>query len=155
MGEQHGLGPGHAGVRIQPVDDQSLAILTQRTGIQPQSFEDLGKFRAALGQSREIHFFHGLGGPALLLVGLHGLHKNTALADFRDLPENGRKGVAFLRRGMHGQTHARIDQRLFFDAFHQLETFAVKPHKPRLGSCAEALRHPVEQMETGVVQHLK
>ena len=157
VGEQHGLGPGHARVRIQAVDDQGLAVLAQGTGVQAQAFENQAQFRAALRQGKQIQLvpFHGFGGQALFLVGLHGLHKDAALVYLANAAENGRKGVALERRGMHGQAHARMDQGFLGHPFHQFEAFAVQAHQARLGPGAEALRHPVQQVKTGVVQHLE
>ena len=157
MGEQHGLGPGHARVRIQAVDDQGLAVLAQGTGVQAQAFENQAQFRAALRQGKQIQLvpFHGFGGQALFLVGLHGLHKDAALVYLANAAENGRKGVALERRGMHGQAHARMDQGFLGHPFHQLETLAVQAHQARLWPGAETLRHPIQQMETRVVQHLE
>ena len=157
MGEQHGLGPSHAGVRIQAVDDQRLAVLAQRAGVQTQSLENFAQLRPAFRQGQQVHLvlFHGFRGQTLLFVGLHGFHKDAALVDLRNAAEDGRKGVSLERRGMHRQAHARVDQGFLGHPLHQLEALTVQAHQLRLRPGAEALRHPVQQMETGIVQHLK
>ncbi len=157
MGEQHGLGPGHAGVRIQGIDDEGLAVLPQGAGIQPQPLENHAQFRPALRQSQQVHpvLFHIFRGLALLFSGLHGFHKDAALVDFGNAAEDGRKGVAPERRWVHGQAHARVNQGFPGHALHQLEALAVQARQLRLRPGAETLRHPVQQMKTGVVQHLK
>ena len=46
MGQQHGFGPGHARIGVEAVDDEGLAVLAERSGIEAEPLEDGHKVRA-------------------------------------------------------------------------------------------------------------
>ena len=155
MRQQHRLGPGDARIGVEPVDDERLAVLPERTGIEAQPLEDGHKLPAALGHGQQIDLLHALGCGAQLFVRFHRLHEDGALVDFRYFPENGREHVPLGRGGMHPQFLMGIHQRFLADALQELEALTVEAHLPRARPLAESLRDAVDQMESRIRQHLE
>ena len=97
MGQQHGLGPGDAGIGVEAVDDQGLALLPQALGVQAQALEQHGQVLARPFVVEQVHLLHAGGQGAQVLVRLDGLHEEAAFGHVGDASEDGRERVPLER----------------------------------------------------------
>ena len=155
MGQQHGFGPGDAGVGIETVDDEGFAVLPQGLGVEAQVLENGDQVGAPFRQGQQVHMAHLMGGGTQIVVRLHGFQKDGALVDVRNAAEHGRKEVALVGRGMLGQQLVGVDQAFLAQSLDNGEALAVETHLTRAGTFAETLGDAVDQVEARVTQHLK
>ena len=151
MRQEHGLRPRHAGIGVQGVDDQRLAPPPERTGVHAHLLDREGQLVAFQPLPEQVHGLH-FGG---VLGRLGGGQEHAAFRDVAHFAVDRGEEVALARRGVLPEEHARIDGAFLFQAGDQREALPVEPDQLGRRPVAETLRHPVDEMETGIVEDLE
>ena len=148
---KHRFRPRYARIGVQGVDDQRLASPSKRAGIHAHFFHSEGQLIAFQPLPEQVHGLHFWG----VLGRGGGGQEYAAFRDFADFAVDGSEEVALVRCRMLPEEHTRIDGGFPFQTGNQRETFPVEPDQLGRRPVAETLRHPVDEMETGIVEDLE
>ena len=129
----------------------SLLILWYGGHLVMDGYFTLGQLIAFQPLPEQVHGLHFWG----VLGRVGGGQEHAAFRDFADFAVDGGEEVALVRCRMLPEEHTRIDGGFPFQTGNQRETFPVEPDQLGRRPVAETLRHPVDEMETGIVEDLE